>query len=193
MNNGWIKLYRTLMNDCLWLQGTPIQKNLMIVLLLSSNALPFDGIFEGEKIIINRGQFLTSLESLKQKIGKGVTIQKIRTALKNLEKYDFITNKSTKVGRLITVVNYSKYQDGNIEGNKHIDNKVAESKQIYNKAVTPNNKDNKENKEINKAQVRFQKSKRKEVGSKNAKSSNFTERKYTPESMQDQIRSFYSE
>ena len=166
----------------------------MVVLILSANSTSYEGIFNGAKITIARGQLLTSLESLRQKIGKGATIQKIRTALKNLEKYGFITNRPTKVARLITVVNYGKYQDANNGNTKHISGQPTEFKQSYNKEVTPNNKDNKEKKEINIKKAGLDNSGRREVKSGGSKARNYIERDYSQDPVQEQIkRNFYGE
>lgn len=60
--------------------------------------------WKGEKFKIQPGQFITSLDKIVMKSGSGVTEQNVRTALKRFEKYEFLTNQSTKSGRL----NYSK-------------------------------------------------------------------------------------
>lgn len=136
--NGFFTLHRRLFDDPLWLNGTPVQKVLMILCIGKANHESKQWAWQGEKFEVKRGQFITSLESLKTELGKGATTQKIRTALNNLEKYQFLTNKSTKTGRLIEVLNYCKYQD--------VKNKVTKqttkTQQRPNKDLTPNNNDN---------------------------------------------------
>jgi hypothetical protein len=63
---------------------------------------------------------ITSLESIKNKCGDDVSINKIRSALKRFENLEFITNKSTKINRLITIVNWNIYQS--MENQNHKDN-----------------------------------------------------------------------
>jgi hypothetical protein len=147
MSNGFFSLYRTLFEDPLWLKGTPIQKLVMIVCLGRSNHEPKEWIWKGEKYRLERGQLITSLHKLKETIGKGASLQKVRTALKNLEKYEFLTNEATKEGRLITIVNFGVYQlaskKSNIESNKDLTKK----QQRGNKEVTPTKEDNKDKEE----------------------------------------------
>jgi DNA replication protein DnaD len=68
--------------------------------------------WKGETITCQPGQFVTSLESLKEVCGKDVSIQNIRTALLKLEKWQFLTSESTKTGRLISIINWESYQLG---------------------------------------------------------------------------------
>lgn len=117
--NGFFTLHRRLFEDVLWLNGTPIQKALMVLCIGKAGFKQNDWVWEGKKFEVQRGQFITSLDSLKKELGKGSSIKKIRTSLLNLEKYGFLTNKSTKTGRLITIVNYSKYQDIENKRAKH--------------------------------------------------------------------------
>ena len=86
-------------------------------------------------------------EDLQKNMGKGVSVRNIRTALKNLEKYGFLTNKSTKTGRLITVVKYCKYHSMMMKTDKDSDNLVTKTRQRGDKEVTIDNKDNKEKKD----------------------------------------------
>ena len=108
--DGFFIIFRELFNDPLWLNGSPTMKLLIIYLMGKANHEPNQWIWGGNKFEIKRGQMVTSLDNLKKGIGKGVTIQNIRTALNNLEKYGFLTNQSTKTGRLITIVNYDELQ-----------------------------------------------------------------------------------
>ncbi len=121
----------------------------MVVLILEANCTQKEWIFNGEKILVKRSQLITSLDILKGKIGKGVKVGQVRTALKNLKKYGFIASETTNTGRLITVLNYDKYQVNNSTSSKVNDKDIAKGKQSSNKEPAPNNNDNKENKEIN--------------------------------------------
>lgn len=91
------------------------------------------------------GQFVTSLESIRQKCGKGISLQNIRTAIKRFEKYEFLTNEVTKVNRLITIVNWEFYQDKNSELTK----KLTVNQQSVNNQLTTNNNDKQCNNETN--------------------------------------------
>jgi DNA replication protein DnaD len=150
MKEGWVSIHRKILEDSLWLVGTLTQKLLMVTLVLMANAKSKEWIWDGNKCHVKRGQLITSLESLKEILGKDVTVKQIRTALKNLEKYGFLTNQSTKTGRLITLLNYSKYQDNQKGSDKEVDKDMTKKCQSSDKEGSPNNKYNKDNKEIKK-------------------------------------------
>ncbi len=148
--DGFFTLHRKLFEDVLWLSGTPIQKNLMVLCIGKAGFKQKEWFWEGKKFNAERGQFITSLDSLKKELGKGATLQKIRTSLDNLEKYGFLANKSTKTGRLITIVNYSKYQDKK----EKVTKKATKNQQRGNKEVTPTNNDNNGNNDNNNISMR---------------------------------------
>ena len=146
MNDGWISLWRCILEKPIWLNSTPEQKTLMITILLMVNHEPAQWEWKGEKFIIQKGQTITSINSIKNKAGQGISTQNVRSFLKRFEKLGFLTNQSTKTGRLITVINWDSYQR---KKNK-VTKKVTKTQQRGNKEVTPNNKDknnNNDNKE----------------------------------------------
>jgi uncharacterized phage protein (TIGR02220 family) len=145
-SKGYFIIWRCMFDDTLWINGTPAQKILMIICIGKANHEPAEWSWLGEKFAVERGQFITSIDKLKTAMGKHITIQNIRSALNNLEKYHFLTQIATKSGRLITVLNYSKYQLAtNIDTNKE----VTKTQQRGNKEVTPNNNNKKNNNDKN--------------------------------------------
>lgn len=137
--NGWIKLHRKLLDKPIWLQSKPEQKVVLLTLLLLANHESKEWLWCGEKFVAEEGQFITSLESLSQK--SGVSTRSVRTALDNFEKLEFLTNKSTKTGRLITIVNWSLYQGGDDDTDKDIDKAPTKHRQSTDKAPTTNKND----------------------------------------------------
>src|SRR5690554_3954174 len=95
INRSWIKLYRETLDKPIWLTSTPEQKTIFITLLLMANHADNEWEFKGERYVCKPGQFITSLERIAKKSGKGISIQNVRTALKRFEKYEFLT----KIGR----------------------------------------------------------------------------------------------
>ncbi|MDT2601014.1 DnaD domain protein [Enterococcus hulanensis] len=115
MTGGWIKLYRQLLEKPIWLESSPEQKVILITLLSMANHEEKEWEWQGVPYKAKPGQFVTSLESIRKKCGKGISLQNVRTALKRFEKYEFLTNQSTKQNRLITIVNWGLYQEKNTE------------------------------------------------------------------------------
>lgn len=134
---GWIKLYRILRKKAIWQCSTSDQKVILITILLMANHKEKEWEWMGKKFICKPGQLITSLPKLAKECGKGITIQKTRTALAKFERYRFLTDESTDTGRLITVVNWGFYQDNE----KKLTDELAGHQQIPNKPLTPNKND----------------------------------------------------
>lgn len=141
---GWFKVHRELMDKAIWKCSTPEQKVILITLLKMVNFIENEWLWEGDKYKVEPGQMITSLESIMKESGKGISIQKIRTSLKKFEKYEFLTNESTKTGRLITIVNWGLYQSTDDELTKQL----TVNQQSTNKELTTI-KESKNEKNIN--------------------------------------------
>ena len=109
-NQGYLLLYRELMNKPIWTNSTPEQKVILVTLLMMANHKQNEWEWKGEKFCVKSGQFITSLDKIVEKCGKGISTQNVRGSLVRFEKLDFLTNESTKTGRLITIANWSLYQ-----------------------------------------------------------------------------------
>jgi DNA replication protein DnaD len=109
-NKGWIKLYRVILAKSIWLQSTPEQKTILIALLLMANHEGKEWQWKGKTFKVNSGQFITSLDSIIKKCGKGISKQNVRCALKRFEKYGFLTDEATNTERRITIINWELYQ-----------------------------------------------------------------------------------
>ncbi len=110
MNSSWIRLYRKLLTDPVWLTSTPEQKAVLIAILLMANHTESEWEWMGEKFRVNPGEFVTSLESIRVASGKGISIQNVRSAIARFEKLNFLTYKATKTGRVIKVCKWDSYQ-----------------------------------------------------------------------------------
>lgn len=106
--------------------------------------------YYGEKIKLNPGQFIASAPAIKERCNSSeITIMKIRTALERFEKLDFLTvsltGKSTKSGKLITIVNWRLYQSNEEEDNRQ--NNRQNNKEITDRQPTDNRHIKEEGKE----------------------------------------------
>jgi len=141
---GYLKLYRELFTKPIWLKSTPEQKSVLMTLLAMAWFKPNEWEWKGEKFSTKEGQFVTSLESIRVDSGKGISIQNVRSSLKRFEKLGFLTNKSTKEGRLVTIVNWGLYQSDEDNPTKQ----PTKTQQRPNKDPTPKEEGKKDNKEI---------------------------------------------
>lgn len=125
------------MNKPIWIESTPQQKTILITLLMMANHKYKEWEWKGIKFKADPGQFVTSLEKIALKSGKGITIQNVRTALKRFEKYEFLTNESTNKNRLITIRNWEVYQLKEEE----LTDESTSNQQATNKQLTTNKND----------------------------------------------------
>ena len=122
---GWISLYRDLLDKTIWLNSTPEQKTILITLLLMANHEPNQWEWKGKKYTVKSGEFITSLEKIVAKCGKGITTQNVRSALKRFEKLQFLTNELTKQNRLIKIEKWNFYQGRENQPNKATNKEVT--------------------------------------------------------------------
>lgn len=145
MEKGWITLHRMLLDKPIWIESTPEQKVVLITLLLMANHRQKEWEWQGEPYKAEPGQFITSLESIQKRCGKGISLQNIRTSIKRFEKYEFLTNRSTNKNRLITIVNWELYQ----EKKDQLTSGLTSNQQATNRQLTTNNNDKQCNNENN--------------------------------------------
>ena len=141
MDEGWYKFYRKLYTKPIWLKSTPEQKVILVALLGKANHKEKEWEWKGKQFKAKPGQFVTSINSIIDMCGKGISEQNVRTALKRFEKYEFLTQEVTKTGRLITIVNWGLYQGIELETNKETNSHLTKTSQSPNKDLTPNKND----------------------------------------------------
>jgi len=150
---GWVKLWRKLQYNEMYEILDSKQRDVMMQILMLADFKPSKWEWLGQVYETKEGQFITSLDSLKKNCAKDVSKQNIRTTLKKLEKWGFLTNESTKTGRLITIVKWDTYQSQEEPTNTVSNKELTDSQQRANKELTPNEedkeiKDYKETKEV---------------------------------------------
>lgn len=92
------------------MKSTPEQKAVLITIMCLANHKENEWEWKGEKFKVKPGQFVTSLESIRKKTGLGISIQNVRSSLNRFKKLQFLTYKSTRSGRMITICNWEQYQ-----------------------------------------------------------------------------------
>lgn len=151
-NQGWIKLHRKILRSDMYKSLNSKQRDVMITVLLMANHEENEWEHGGELYRVKPGQFVTSLNSIKNNCANDVSIQNIRTALDKMKTWGFLTWKSTNKNRLITIENWAIYQSNDSETNKQTNNQLTNNSQTTNNQLTTNKNDirmNKNDKEIN--------------------------------------------
>ena len=115
MREGWISIYRKIQDSWLW-EDKPFSKGQAWVdLLLSVNHKDNKIMFDGKLINVKRGEFITSIRKLCEKWGWSNT--KVRRFLDVLQSDRMVSYKSDTRKTIVSIVNYSDYQDQNITKN----------------------------------------------------------------------------
>lgn len=105
---GWIKLHRQIQECPVWYSERFSKGQAWVDLLLLANHRDKKTLFNGEIIVIQRGQYLTSMVKLAEKWGWNR--KTVSSYLKVLEQDKMITKVSDNSKTLITIENYEVYQ-----------------------------------------------------------------------------------
>ena len=134
MNESWIKLFRKF-KEWGWYKNSNV-KDLFLEILLTAN---FDDK-PWQKIIVSRGQLVTSIGHLSEETG--LSVRQVRTALNNLKLTNELTIKTTPQYTLITVNKYNDYQQMTSEVTNERqtnDNQVTTTKELKKERIKDNN------------------------------------------------------
>lgn len=108
--DGWISLYRQIKESWIWKDKEPFDKrsawiDLLLTVNYKNKKIPFENGF----IEIEKGQTLTSIKQLSEKWKW--SRHKVSDFLDRLEQDTMIVQVRDTRKTLISIVNYSKYQD----------------------------------------------------------------------------------
>lgn len=151
MSAGHIKAHRELMNKAFYKDSEKV--HLWMHLLFKANWQDKEEMFGGKPIICKAGQFTTGRKQLS--IETGINESKVERILTYFEKIEHqIEQQKTSVNRLISIVNWSKYQQSEQRNEQQVNNDRTTSEH------TIIIKENKELKEYKKEDVKEQKPKK---------------------------------
>lgn len=106
MEQGWIKLYRKILDTPMIKK--PSYLSLWVILLLKANHKDNSFIWNGKNITIKEGQFITGKNELSKQ--SGIPLSTVWRILKYFEKEQQIEQQITTKFRLITIINWKNYQ-----------------------------------------------------------------------------------
>ena len=142
---GWIKLHRSLLKKAIWRNCTPTQCKVLITILLMCNYEEQQWIWSGKKFMVKPGEMITSVDSIAEKCGGGITDSIVRHSIKKFQQFNFLDSTGTNSGRLITIKNWESYQNIGDNVEYHKDSECyKKSSEILSKAcqsVKPCNQD----------------------------------------------------
>ena len=148
MEQGWIKFYRE------WLDNPIITKDTehlatWIYLLSNANHTKTETIFNGEKIVINAGQLITSCKEIYESLK--IERNKMDRIIKSFKNEELIEQQTRNHKTLITLPLWGFYQGINEEPNKELmRNKQGTKQETENEKEKSSKREKDKEKEINK-------------------------------------------
>lgn len=141
--NGFIYLHRKMLENPIICKDTE-HIAVWVYLLLNATHKGYDVIFESERIKLKPGQLITGRKSISSKLN--INESKVQRILKTFEIEQQIEQQTTPRNRLISILNWSMYQNNEQQIEQQLNNKRTTTEQQLN----TNNNVNKVNNENNK-------------------------------------------
>lgn len=107
---NWIKLYRKMIDDPIFVNSTGPQVKVLLTVMFLAAWTPKKWDVLGHEFTIQPGEVFISSMELARRAGDGVSRKVVRGALERFEKLGFWTIQRSKRGALIHIVNWGKYQ-----------------------------------------------------------------------------------
>ena len=136
---GWIKVYRKMLDNPIVCKDADHFAVWNYLLLLATNS-DYDVVFNNERITLNRGQFLTSRSSIADFLG--INEHKVDRILKSFKSEQQIEQLTSNRNRLITILNWDKYQNSEQQNEQQVSSKRATSEQQVSTNKNNNNIEN---------------------------------------------------
>ena len=143
---GWIKLHRKILDNPIITKNSETLA-VWIYLLLNATHQEYDTLFKGKRITLQKGQLITGIISISKKLK--INKDKVQRILKSFENDKQITQQTSNRNRLITILNWNKYQDIDKQNDKQVINKCeTDDKQVITNKNVKNIKNDKNVKTI---------------------------------------------
>jgi hypothetical protein len=143
MDNGWIKLHRSILEWEWW----DDQNTTRVFLWLLLKANHTNKRWRGVEVL--RGQLITSLSGISA--GTGISVRGVRTSLSRLKSTGELTSQTTSSATIVTICNYDTYNQADHLSDKpndtRTDKQATSRRQASDKQVTTNKNVKKEKNE----------------------------------------------
>ena len=131
---GWISIYRKILDNPICCKDAEFFA-VWIYLLLNASHKELEKIFRNKKIILKKGQLITSRRTISDTFK--ISESKVHRILKAFENEQQIEQQTTSKNRLITIINWNHYQQTEQQIETQMNNNWTASEQQVN---TNNNK-----------------------------------------------------
>lgn len=137
MDRGYIKLWRKIVDNEVMTSADACQ--MLLFLMGKSTHRPHKIMVSGQVIVLRPGQFFAGRKQLALALKS--TEQRVRTALKNLEKCGIINQQTTTKGTLISLINWDKYQGDQPAVNQEPNQRLTSGQPAPNQRLTTKQED----------------------------------------------------
>lgn len=140
---GWISVHRKMLDNPIVCKDADYL-TVWMYLLLNATHQKTPAVFGGVKIVLNPGQLITGRKVISDKFG--ISESKVQRILKSFENEQQIEQQTSNKNRLISIVNWTIYQECEQQIEQSMNNKRTTTEQ----QVNTNNNVNNDNNVINK-------------------------------------------
>lgn len=126
---GYIKLHRKTLENPIVCKDAEYF-TVWVYLLLSAAHSDIDIIFNNERMTLKSGQLITGRKTISEKFN--IDQSKVQRILKTLKNEQQIEQQTTTKNRLITVLNWCKYQSSEQQNEQRVNNNCTTSEQQVN-------------------------------------------------------------
>lgn len=144
---GWVKVYRRLTSKGYYQDSEYV--HLWVHILLRANHEPKEFLWNGVLKKVQAGQFIAGRQVLSRETG--ISESKVERILKTFESEQQIEQQKTNRFRLITILNWPKYQQSEQQIEQPVNNKRTTSEQPVD--TNKNEKNDKNEKNIDRAKI----------------------------------------
>jgi len=134
MNEGWIKIYRKILDNKIW--DNPVGFKIWVWCLLKANHKECDVLLSRKTVHLDRGQFLFGRLSASEELKQSPST--VRNWIMFLKQDNCLDIKSSNKYSIITIINYDEYQTLDSK----LDNKITTEKKQNNTDKNVKNENN---------------------------------------------------
>lgn len=117
---GFVKIHRKIMDNPVICKDAETMA-IWLYLLLNATYKPYDVLFKGKRITLKPGQLLTGRNSIASKLA--ISSSKVERTLKMFEIEQQIEQQTSSRNRLISILNWNKYQLCEQRNGQQVDSK----------------------------------------------------------------------
>jgi len=134
MDNGWVKLYRSIWKNPVVTADSDYLA-VWIYLLTSANYEDTSVRFKGKRVYLKPGEMITGRKKISQELG--VSESKVQRILKEFESEQQIEQRTDRHCRLISIQNWEKYQSNEQQNEQQVNNyRTTTEQQVNNYRTT---------------------------------------------------------